>query len=114
LRGVISSYAFAILIGAGSAVAGAQKLLPDQTLSLSTEDCSEFLSGEDLLNAHKKNKTHAYAPGHDWKDREDSAWIQFLSTSFLYFPLIGCMGTVVFGLFFSAVSSTFLFNHDSR
>jgi hypothetical protein len=108
--GVISSYAFAILVGAGSAIAGAQGKLPDQTLSLSTQNCSEFMYGADLEAI--KHVNHTFAPGDVWKDRDDSTWIQFLSTSYLFFPLIGTMGTVIFGLFFSACSSLMNFNKD--
>jgi hypothetical protein len=71
-RGVISSYAFAILVGADSAIAGAQGK-PDQTLSLSKQNCSEFMYGADLEAI--KHVNHTFAPIHAWKYRDDSAWI---------------------------------------
>lgn len=43
------------------------------------------------------------SPAYTWKERNDNAWIQFSSTSYLYFPLIATLGTVVFGLVASGI-----------
>ncbi|XP_021946912.2 sodium-coupled monocarboxylate transporter 2 [Folsomia candida] len=99
--GVVSSFMFTGLLTIGSSIAGMNKLLPDQSLSVSTENCSAYLSGIDLENI--KHVNHSYAPGFDWKERHenDSPYIKLVSTSYLLFHGIGVLGSVFFGLFFS-------------
>lgn len=89
------------------------KQLPDQSLSVSTQNCSAYLSGDDLDNL--KHLNHSYAPGFDWKMRHenDSQFIKFVSTSYLLFHMIGVLGTIVFGLFFSLVIKLLKLDKDS-
>ena len=108
----MASYLLSGVLAIGSSIAISRKELPDQTLSLSTTNCSEYLSGDDLFNVKPVN--HSYAPGFDWKERseDDNAYIKFISTSYLLFPLIGVMGTVIFGLGFSTLFSLLGLNKD--
>lgn len=111
--GVVSSYAFTGLLVIGSSIAGMNKQLPDQTLPISTENCSAYLSGDELENI--KHLNHSYAPGFDWKSRheDDSAYIKLVSTSYLLFHGIGLLGTVFFGLIFSAIIKLVKLDNDS-
>ncbi|CAL8109656.1 unnamed protein product [Orchesella dallaii] len=108
LFGVISSYVLVIFIGVGSAVASGNGDLPDQRLSLSTHNCSEFFTNSSTI----KNVTHAFSPADTWKDQDDNGLIQLFTTSYLFFPLLGCLGTIVFGLIVSAISDALGWNKD--
>lgn len=99
LLGVIASYIITLFISAGAAIGGANKDLPDQRCSLSTERCSEFFKNLSSI----KNVDHSMRPSEIWKDRDDSAYTQLMTTSYLLFPLIGTLATIIFGLIFSGI-----------
>jgi hypothetical protein len=90
------------------------KHLPDQSLSVSTENCSTYLSGDALDNI--KHLNHSYAPGFDWKMRHenDSAYLKFVSTSYLLFHGIGLVGTIFFGLIFSFIIKLLKLERDKK
>jgi len=51
-------------------------------------------------------------PADTWKNQDDSFYIQIMSTSYMWFPMIGTMSTVIFGLLFSALSNALGWNQD--
>lgn len=107
---MIASYILSVFIGVGSAIGGGNGDLPDQRCSLSTENCTEFFTDVSSI----KYIDHSTRPADIWKDRDDSAYIQLMSTSYLFFPLIGTFGTIIFGLISSGIVSMLGINSNEK
>lgn len=107
---MIASYILSIFIGIGSAIGGGNGDLPDQRCSLSTENCTEFFTDTSSI----KYVDHSTRPADIWKDRDDNGYIQFMSISYLFFPLIGTFGTIIFGLISSGIVSLLGMNRDEK
>lgn len=108
--GVIVSYALSIFIGLGSSISGGNGDLPNQKCSFSTEGCSDFFTNTESI----KYVTHSTRPSETWKNQEYSRYIQLMSISYLYFPMIGTFGTIIFGLIFSWVVSVLGLSKDDK
>jgi Na+/proline symporter len=97
--GMFLSMFLMLLFVVGNQIASSQNLLTDQRLSLRTDGCS----------AWENETTTEYSPlfssfvSADWKDKDDSALIQFLSISYLWYTSMGVVLTLFLGLTISFV-----------
>lgn len=83
-----------LLLGVGSIIAGDRGDLPDQKLPLSTSGCYGL----------EPNVTFTSLIAADsWKDGNDSTLIKILSISYVWYPGIGCLSTIFFGIIFSLI-----------
>jgi len=90
---MLSGIAIVLTISAGSIIDSDK--LPNQKLYLSTEGCPYVENGTVL---HSEVKGMA---GESWKDGEYSTWIKIVSLAPTWYPGLGNIGTIVFGLIFS-------------
>lgn len=100
-----------MFIALGSSISGGLGDLPNQKCSLSTEACTDFFTDTSSI----KNVTHLIRPADTWKDIDYSGYTDFMSVSYLYFPMIATLATIVFGLICSGIVSLLgLSKNDKR
>ena len=91
--GMIVSFGWMSFLGIGSTLK--KNELPSQVLALtaffnSTIDFQDQTSNEPLM-----------CRGENWKDCDYPVLIQIFSMSYMWYPAVGCMVAIIFGMFFS-------------
>jgi hypothetical protein len=97
VMGVIVSLAMTLFLGIGSIIAGNDGKLPNQKLSLRTDGC--YLNETDSYDIDQNFLRTNVA----WKEQDYPGLDNIFAMSYLWQPLIPVVGTVVFGLIFSAI-----------
>ncbi|CAG7716897.1 unnamed protein product [Allacma fusca] len=93
LTGMVSTLVVMLTFSVGVYIANNDKLLPDQKLELTTDRCPEFSNGTETTESSMYLMSSM-----DWKDNGDSVLIQILSVSYLWYPAMGTVLTVLIGI----------------
>lgn len=101
MLGILPTLIITLLLGIGSIVAENAGELPDQSLPFRTDGCYLNDTFGMKSNSNLYQGRYSLQDNMGWKDQEYSGWVNFLSISYLWQPLITVCSTVFFGLIFS-------------
>ncbi|OXA58926.1 Sodium-coupled monocarboxylate transporter 1 [Folsomia candida] len=96
LAGLISGIVLVLTISAGSIIDSDS--IPDQKLPVSTEGCPFYNETDHIIYP----KADVFSST-SWKDAEYSPWVKIISLAPTWYPGLGQLSTIFFGLIFSMV-----------
>lgn len=110
ISGAAISIVLTLFLGIGSTINGLNGNLPNQKLSLETDGCYVVNSTTDYWVAQQNSfaDRQSLLMSSSWKEEEYSFILDLFSVSYIWHPFVAVVGTVMFGLIFSAIVNFFV------